>query len=284
MKQAILVVAFGTTIKEARVNNIDAVFNRIKDAYADYDCLLSFSSRIIVKRLRDRGEEIMTEQLAMEQLIDAGYEKIYVQPLHFAGGGEYEKLKRNIMNYEGAGNLTTLIVGRPLNFYMAQEEHPDDYQLFIDKFIATLPIPEGEGLVLVGHGGLDSGNSVYGMLQCKLLLNGMNHVRIAVLENAPYLEDTTFNWEILGGKRPRVLHVHPLLLVCGDHANNDLFGDEDDSVINQLRAQGYEVKIHRAGLGEYRAIQDLYVEHVQDMIDDCYGKRSTHRPVIPNIK
>ena len=78
--------------------------------------------------------------------------------------------------------------------------------------------------------------------------------------------------------------MHPLLLVLGDHAQNDLFGDEEDSVINELANYGYEVKTIHSALGEYEAIQDIFRQHVQDCIDDLYGKRSTHRPTIPNIK
>ena len=91
-------------------------------------------------------------------------------------------------------------------------------------------------------------------------------------------------WEWLDGKRPNTIYLHPLLLVLGDHAQNDLFGDEEDSVVNELTEAGYEVKSINAGLGEYEVIQDIFRQHLQDCIDDLYGKRSPHRPAIPNIK
>ena len=68
----------------------------------------------------------------------------------------------------------------------------------------------------------------------KLIRDGLTNVRIAVLENAPYVADVAMPWEWLDGKRPNTIYVHPLLLVLGDHAQNDLFGDEEDSVINEL--------------------------------------------------
>ena len=81
-------------------------------------------------------------------------------------------------------------------------------------------------------------------------------------------------WEWLDGKRPKTIYVHPLLLVLGDHAQNDLFGDEEDSVVNELSGAGYAVKPIHSALGEYEAIHDIFRQHVQDCIDDLYGKRS----------
>ena len=270
MKQAILVVAFGSTVDSAREHQIDAVVNRIKEKYTDYEVRLAFSSRIIVKRLRDRGIEIPTEQGALDALIGEGYTDIYVQPLHFTGGEEFDKLKHNILNHERAQELNTLRVGRPLVYYMGQEEHPNDYQILIDTFVTSLSVSNEDGLLLVGHGGLGSGNSAYGYLQYQLIRSGLNHIRVATLENAPYVADK--------------IYVHPLLLVLGDHALNDLFGDEEDSVVNVLKEAGYEVEEMHHALGEYTEIQDIYCQHIQDCIDDIYGKRSSHRPTIPNIK
>ena len=284
MKQAILVVAFGSTVDSARENQIDAVVNRIKEKYTDYEVRLAFSSRIIVKRLRDRGIDIPTEQGALDALIEDGYTHIYVQTLHFAGGEEFEKLKYNILHHERASELEVLRVGRPLVFYMGQEEHPNDYQIFIDTFIKSLSISADDGLLLIGHGGISSGNSSYGHLQYQLIRNGLGHVRIATLENAPLIEDVALPWEWLDGKRPNTIYVHPLLLVLGDHALNDLFGDEEDSVVNVLKEAGYEVEEMHHALGEYSEIQDIYCQHIQDCIDDIYGKRSSHRPAIPNVK
>ena len=101
MKQAILVVAFGSTVDSAREHNIDSVVEYIRKAYPDYTVELAFSSRIIVKRLRERGVEVPTEQGALEKLIQEGYTHVYVQPLHFTGGEEFDKLKNNILAHEG---------------------------------------------------------------------------------------------------------------------------------------------------------------------------------------
>ena len=204
--------------------------------------------------------------------------------MHFTGGEEFDKLKHNILNHERAQELNTLRVGRPLVYYMGQEEHPNDYQILIDTFVTSLSVSNEDGLLLIGHGGLGSGNSAYGYLQYQLIRSGLNHIRVATLENAPYVEDVAVPWEWLDGKKPNKLYVHPLLLVLGDHALNDLFGDEEDSVVNVLKEAGYEVEEMHHALGEYTEIQDIYCQHIQDCIDDIYGKRSSHRPAIPNVK
>lgn len=284
MKQAILVVAFGTTVEAARQRQINPVVEYIRNAYPEFDVRLAFTSRIIVKRLRERGEEIATEVSAMEELIAQGFDTIYVQPLHFTGGEEFDKLKRNILEFEGQNGLETVRIGRPLLYFMGQEERPDDYQTLIDQFIKPLNIPDDEGFLLIGHGGTGVGNGCYGVLQLKLLCQGMSHVRIGALECFPTIDDVALAWEQLGGAKPKRIHLHPLLLVAGDHALNDIFGDEEDSVAEQLQAAGYEVVRHEKGLGEYEAIQKLYGEHLADAMANRYEGRLKGKPAIPNIK
>ena len=288
MKQAILVVAFGTTVEHARVRQIDAVVNYIQHQYTDYEVRLAFTSRIIVKRLRDRGEVIHTEIGTLEALIEEGFQDIVVQPLHFTGGEEFDKLKQNIMAYEGQGALQKLRIGRPLLYFMGQDERPDDYDILIDEFIrpllATEVVGDDDGIVFIGHGGLNVGNACYGVLQLKLFRKQLGMVRIAALESYPQLHDVALPWEWADGQKPKRIHLHPLLLVAGDHALNDIFGDDEDSIEQQLRAAGYEVVRHEKGLGEYECIQKLYAAHLADAIANRYEGRSKHRPSIPNIK
>lgn len=283
MKQAIAVVAFGTTVPEARHRQIDAVFNYLKSQYTDIPVHLAFTSRIIVKRLRDRGEMMLTEEGLMEKLSQEGVEQVIVQPLHFTGGEEFEKLKQNMLSYVGKGSIQDVKVGRPLLYFMGQEERPDDYQVLIDTFIKSLHIPDDEGLVLVGHGGMNVGNGCYSVLQLKLLRQQLTNVRIAALECFPELTDSAIPWSWADGTTPKKVHLHPLLLVAGDHAINDIFGDEE-SVLLALQDAGFEVVCHQKGLGEYEAIQTIYAAHLADAMNGRYEGRSKHRPTIPVIK
>ena len=283
MKPAILVVAFGSTVEQARARDIEPIVERIRQQFPGFEVRLAFTSRLVVKRLRDAGINIPTEEAAFEALAAEGYEAIYVQPLHLTGGQEYAKLKMHMIRQGKAHKIQTVRVGRPLLYYMGQEGNPDDYQLLIDAFIKSLDIPRDQGLLFIGHGGISIGNAAYGFLQFKLLRAGLGHVRVATLECAPYVDDVALPWSWLDGVEPKKIHLHPLLLVAGDHAQHDIFGDEEDSVLNRLLQVGYDVVSYRKGLGEYEAIQNLFVQHVQDMLDDTYGKRSKKRPVIPNI-
>ncbi|WP_298705648.1 sirohydrochlorin cobaltochelatase [uncultured Veillonella sp.] len=287
MKQAILVVAFGTTVERARVRQIDAVVEYIRKQYTEYEVRLAFTSRIIVKRLRERGEHILTEMGAMEALIAEGYTKIMVQPLHFTGGEEFDKLKQNILSYKE--QVETIRMGRPLLYFMGQEDRPDDYDILINECIRPLLAREvasenGEGLLFIGHGGINVGNACYGLLQLKLLRQNLAQVRIAALESYPMVEDMALPWEWLDGRKPKRIHLHPLLLVAGDHALHDIFGDDAESIESQLVAAGYEVIRHEKGLGEYEVIQKLYAQHLADAIANRYEGRGTDRPPIPTIK
>ena len=118
----------------------------------------------------------------------------------------------------------------------------------------------------------------------KLWRAGHTNVRVTTLECFPELEDTVIPWEWLDGKRPGRIQVHPLLLVAGDHALNDIFGDEDDSVQSMLEEAGFEVVRHLKGLGEYRGVQEIFADHLKDAMAGRYEKRSSHRPSIPKIK
>ncbi len=279
MRQAIAVIAFGTTVKEARLNNINPIVDRIKMTYPEYDVYLAFSSRIIVKRLREQGETIQTEEELMKQLVVDGYEKIIAQPLHVIGGEEFDKLSSNIKKYVEGHTDIEVVIGRPLLFFMGQEERPDDYVLLWNALQSSLPIPPEEKLVLVGHGGTGVGNASYSVLQLKLKDMQGEQVQVITLESYPEVDDVRWAWP-----NDSIVHIHPLLLVAGDHVLNDIFGDDEDSISSVIRNRGYKVKEHHLGLGGYEAIQKIYVKHIEDALEKRYTKRASHRPTIPVIK
>lgn len=272
MKRAILITSFGSTVESARKHNIEPVVEKVKAAHPDMDVFLAFTSRIIIKKLKEQGIEYKNEIDTVKDIVAAGYEELIVQPTHLVGGKEFEKLKRNISLFVGQGSLKRVRFGRPLLTFMGQEEHPDDYEILIEGLLKELAVPEGDGLLLVGHGGVNVGNASYSVLQLKLFRKGLSHVRIASLENFPELDDVALPWEWYDGIKPKTVHLHPLLLVAGDHVLNDLFGDEEDSIKCQLEEAGFEVKSIAKGLGAYEFIQDIYVEHLNDAIEGLYQK------------
>ena len=273
MKEIILVTSFGSTVDSARENQIFPVVDAIRKANPSHEVRLAFTSRIVIKRLKDRNIVFQNEIEAMESIVAEGYERIIVQPTHLVGGAEFDKLRKNIMEFNGKGSVQEIVFGRPLLYFMGQEEEvPDDYQILIDRFIKALHIPETEDLLLVGHGGFNVGNASYAVLQLKLQYEGFRNTSVATLENFPTPEDILARWERDDHECKRV-HLHPLLLVCGDHALNDLFGEEEDSLLSELTEAGYEVVQYEKGLGEYKEIQDIYVDHLADAMQGLYQKR-----------
>ena len=273
MKEIILVTSFGSTVDSARENQIFPVVDAIRKAHPNHEVRVAFTSRIVIKRLKDRGIVFQNEMEAMESIVAEGYERIYVQPTHLVGGAEFDKLRKNIMAFKGEGSVKEILFGRPLLYFMGQEEEvPDDYQILVDRFIRTLDVPSTEDLLLVGHGGFNVGNASYAVLQLKLQQEGLHNVSIATLENFPTPEDVLQRWEQEKETHKKV-YLHPLLLVCGDHALNDLFGDEEDSLLSELTEAGYEVVSYVKGLGEYPEIQAIYAEHLADAMEGLYQKQ-----------
>ena len=271
MKEIILVTSFGSTVASARENQIFPVVDAIRKANPNHEVRVAFTSRIVIKRLKEKNIVFQNEIEVMESIVAEGYERIIVQPTHLVGGAEFDKLRKNIMAFNGQGSVQEIVFGRPLLYFMGQEEEvPDDYQILINRFIKALHIPATEELFLVGHGGFNVGNASYAVLQLKLQHEGFRNTSIATLENFPTPEDILAQWEREGHERKKV-HLHPLLLVCGDHALNDLFGEED-SLLSELRGAGYEVVQYKKGLGEYAEIQAIYTEHLADAMKGLYQK------------
>ena len=283
-KKAILVVSFGTTYEDTRKVTIDAVESKIKQAFPDYEVRQAFTSRIIIKKLAERdGIYMDTEKQALEKLKNEGYTEVIVQPLHMEAGDEYEKVSRVVAHYEHSKSFSKIALGRPLLYFVGQEGKPDDYSILIEGLKQQLPkLGKGEAVAFMGHGGVHPSNAAYGTLQLKLQDEKMNNVFIFTVEGYPSLENLQEN---LKEKKVKKVTLMPLMVVAGDHANNDMAGDEEDSYKSQLIKTGLKVDAYLHGLGENPAIQDIYVQHIKDVIDGKYNKneRSKDAPVIPVI-
>ena len=266
-KKAILVVSFGSTYEETRKKNIESTENKIRSAFPDYDVFRAFTSRMVIRRLAERdGLQVDTEKQALERLQAAGYQEVYVQPLHIVAGEEYEKVKRIVAAYAHAKEkaFERIAIGRPLLYYMGQEEQPDDYLAVIEAINSQLVKPDSsEAIVFMGHGGVHPANAAYAVLQMKLEQAGFGHSYVYTVEGFPSFESVL---EKLQKQQVRKVKLMPFMLVAGDHANNDMAGDEPDSAKSQLLAAGFEVEAQLAGLGENAAIQELYVQHLKDAI------------------
>ncbi|MDR1702560.1 MAG: sirohydrochlorin cobaltochelatase [Sporomusaceae bacterium] len=261
-KKAILIVSFGTTFDDARKADIEATENKIKKAYPDYEVRRAFTSRIVMKRLADRGINIDNEAQALEKLQREGFKEVIVQPLHFQPGSEYEKITRAVSIFNHKKAFEKITVGRPLLYYFGQEENPDDYAILINALATQFPkLGKNDGIILMGHSGPHPSNAAYAMLQMKLWDSGYKNVFIITVDGYPYLEDVMPKLKANNIKKVTLM---PLMVVAGDHANNDMAGDEEDSYKSQLVKAGYQVETYMRGVGANAAVQNIYVQHAGD--------------------
>ena len=282
VKKAILVVSFGTTYADTRKVTTDAVEAKIKAAFPEYDVRHAFTSRIIIKKLAERdGLVVDTEKQALEKLKAEGYKEIVIQPLHVEAGDEYSKLMRIVDKYEKSFDKVS--VGRPILYYTGQEgEKPDDYAIAIKALQDQLPkLGKNEAVGLMGHGGVNPSNTAYAALQLKLQDAGLKNVFVFTVEGYPTYENMV---TALKANKIKKITLMPFMLVAGDHAQNDMAGDEKDSFKSQLTAAGFQVEAYIHGLGENKGIQDIYVQHVKDAIENNYKERGKDKPVIPVIE
>lgn len=264
MQQAILVVSFGTTYPDTLKRNIESIENKIRNEFPDYEVRRAFTSRIVIKRLAERdGLTIDNEKQALERLRQEGYRQVFIQPLHVVPGEEYEKVKSLAVQYADA--FDRIEIGRPLLFYAGQEEHPDDYLNVIKALQGQMPVlADTDGVLLMGHGGVHPANTAYAALQLKLEEAGLNRVFVYTVDGFPPLGSVI---EKIKKQSIAKVTLMPFMLVAGDHAVNDMAGDEEDSAKSQLTEAGVQIEVYLQGLGENPAVQDIYVEHLREAID-----------------
>lgn len=264
MKKAILVVSFGTSHIEALQNSIEKIENRIKNHFKDYEVFRAFTAHRIIKKIKERDNIIVpTPEEALEMLHKEGYEEVIMQPLHIIPGEEFDYVRG--IGKRHKNDFKMLKVGRPIFYYQGVEEVPEDYTDFI-KSIGRV-IKEQESVVLFGHGTAHYANAVYGMLQTVLEDEDYENVFVATVEGYPSINSALKRMKKRGITKTTLV---PLLLVAGDHVKNDMASDEEGSLKSVLTGAGIEVNLHMHGLGEVDEFGELYVNRIQDLIDDKY--------------
>ena len=258
-KPVILMVSFGTSYNDSRDKTIGAVENAVADAFPDYEVRRAFTSQTIIDILKERdGLEIDNIEQAFDRLVADGVKTLIVQPTHVMSGYEYDDMVAAVDSYKD--KFDSIAVGDPL---LTSDE---DY----DKVIAALTKEtaeynqDGTAIVFMGHGTEHSANATYAKLQEKFLEANADNYLVGTVEATPSLDDVLAKAK--EGDYTKVV-LEPLMVVAGDHANNDMAGDEDDSWKSTFKAAGFEVEIALKGLGEIQDIQQIYVEHVQAAID-----------------
>ena len=248
MKKGIIVASFGTTYEETRKLCIESVEEKIRNEFSDIKVLRAFTSRMIVSRLKRRDNlHILNEDEAIKELKNEGIEDIYIQPLHIINGFEYEKLL-------GKGGK----VAKPL---LSSDE---DFEKVV-KIVNSDDLNKDEALVFMGHGSDHDADELYKKLEDSYRENGYNNVYVATVEGEVTIEDVLSKIKKNNYKK---IVLQPFMLVAGDHAINDMASDEDDSWKSLVSEEGYEVEVRAKGLGEYEGIQDMYVEHLKNLMEE----------------
>lgn len=258
-EQELLVVSFGTSFNDSRRLTIGAIENSLAEAFPEYSVRRGFTSQIIIDHVKDRdGVAIDNVGEALERAAANGVKTLVVQPTHLMNGLEYTDLMAELANYSDA--FEKMAVGEPL--LTSDEDFEAVAKAVID---ATAEYDDGEtAIVFMGHGTEADSNAVYAKMQTVFEGLEAKNYFIGTVEATPSLDDVLAM--VQAGEYKRVV-LEPLMVVAGDHANNDMAGDDDESWKSVFEKAGYEVVPVLRGLGELPEIQKLYVAHAQAAMD-----------------
>ena len=277
----ILVVSFGTSFNDSRAEDIGGVEKALQAAYPDWSVRRAFTAQIIINHVQARDDEkIDNMDQALERAVNNGVKNLVVQPTHLMHGAEYDELTEAVENYKD--KFESVKIAEPL----LGEVGADETAINEDKAAVAEAITaeavktagfdsldaakeEGTAFVFMGHGTSHTAKISYSQMQAQMEQLGYENVFIGTVEGEP--EDTACEAVIekLKNAGYKKVILRPLMVVAGDHANNDMAGDDDDSWKSQFEASGAfdSIDTQIAGLGEIDAIQQLYVEHTQAAID-----------------
>ena len=258
-EQELLVVSFGTSFNDSRRLTIGAIEGSLAESFPDWSVRRGFTSQIIIDHVLSRdGVAIDNVSEALNRAADNGVKTLVVQPTHLMDGFEYNDLVDELAGFADA--FEAIAVGEPL---LSSEE---DFAAVAEAIAqATAEYDDGEtAICFMGHGTEAESNGVYAKMQQVLSEAGYDNYFIGTVEAEPSVEDLLA--AVQAGDYKRVV-LRPLMIVAGDHANNDMAGDEEDSWKSVFESAGYEVECVLSGLGELEAIRDLFVQHAQAAMD-----------------
>ena len=266
-KTGILVTSFGTSMPEAR-KAIDNLVSSAQKAFPDAKVRLAFTSNIIRRKIaREQNLEVPTPAMALAQMQDEGFTHVYVMPTHIIPGEEYDDIRSVVEGFasiEGKYGFKKIALGSP---YLHSVSDCDLMAKILASRFERFLKDRGTAIVLMGHGTPHHiANAMYSQLQLSLDRAAHGKFFLGTVEAAPTIEDV-----IRGLKRnPSIkkLVISPLMIVAGDHANNDLAGaDDDESWLNLLKKAGYKnITPYLVGLGEDPQMAKVFVEHIREMM------------------
>ena len=281
----LLVVSFGTSFNDSRAADIKGIEDALQAAYPDWSVRRAFTAQIIINHVQARdGEKIDNMQQAMDRAVANGVKNLVVQPTHLMHGAEYDEMMEMIDSYRD--KFESVAVAEPL----LGEVGADATVINSDKEAVAKAITaaavkdagfdsldaaaaEKTAFVFMGHGTSHTAKISYSQMQTTMQTLGYDNVFIGTVEGEP--EETACENIIEAVKAAGYTKVvlRPLMVVAGDHANNDMAGADDDSWLSQFKASGAfeEVDTQIAGLGEISDIQQLYIAHTKAAIEFLNG-------------
>lgn len=278
----LLVVSFGTSFNDSRAEDIGGIEKALQKAYPDWSVRRAFTAQIIINHVQARdGEKIDNMDQALQRAVDNGVKNLIVQPTHLMHGAEYDELSEAVASY--SDKFESVTIAEPL---LGEVGSADDSVNSDKEAVAKAVTAEavktagyesldaakedGTAFVFMGHGTSHTAKISYSQMQNQMNALGYDNVFIGTVEGEP--EDTACEAVIEkiqeAGYKKVVLR--PLMVVAGDHANNDMAGDDDDSWKSQFEASGVfdSIETQIAGLGQIPVIQDLYVSHTHAAMEE----------------
>lgn len=263
-KDAMVVMSFGTTYKDTRVKTIDATVDAIKAAHPNTKVITAFTSHIIRDRIQQKeGITYPTPEEALAELKKDGYTRVALASLDVIPGMEY--------NYDAAvynlykNDFKKMTLGTSLMYWMGQENQTDQVIETLKAVQSQFPkLGKEDGLLIMAHGTPDPSNAYYSVIQDRIHTLGMKNIFIYTVEGTPNLEQVIPQLKLHGIKHVTLM---PFMMVAGDHANNDMAGNEPDSHKSILEKEGFKVDTYIHGLGENQNIRNLFVERANEAWD-----------------
>jgi sirohydrochlorin cobaltochelatase len=252
-KAAILMVSFGTSYENTREKTIGAVEQAVREAFPDCDVFRAFTSNMIMQKMRKEGIAIDTVSEALLRLQKMGYQTVYCQPTHIMGGIEYDRFCAAVQPF--ASSFSTCKIGKPLLYEIA------DFPALIAALQAAMTRSTDTAYLWMGHGTAHTANMVYPTFDYCLKRAGYPNAFVGTVEGYPTFE--TVLEQLEEGHYKHVVLL-PMMLVAGDHVQNDMAGKQADSWEQILKQKGYHVTVNLQGLGEYPTVQQLYVQRVRE--------------------
>lgn len=277
----ILVVSFGTSYNDSRVEDIKGIEDTLKEAYPDWAVRRAFTAQIIINHVQARdGEAIDNMQQALDRAVASGVKNLVVQPTHLMHGAEYDEMSAAIEEYKD--QFESVAIAEPLlgevgdDATAVNEDKEAVAKAVTDEAVATAgyesidaAAEDGVAFVFMGHGTSHTAKVSYSQMQTQMSELGYENVFIGTVEGEP--EDTACEAVIekIAEAGYKKVILRPLMVVAGDHANNDMAGSEEDSWLSMFNASGNfdSVDTQIAGLGRIDAVKQIYVDHTQAAID-----------------